>query len=94
MVSVSSRLQRRATPAHAGLHTIARASTDRRPGSTIPGVAAVAALTTQERLLQQIARSGDPSQIAMLNPEILARQRAQKDAEFRQFFTPQDTQNP
>ncbi len=45
-----------------------------------------APLTEQERLLLQIAVSGDPAQRAMLNPEVLAREESEGDAEFRTFF--------
>jgi hypothetical protein len=56
-----------------------------------------APLTEQERLLLQIAVSGDPGQRAMLNPEILARKESEEDAEFRNFFakpTNVQTRNP
>ncbi len=50
-----------------------------RPAPPIP-------LTLQEKLLLRVARSTDPAQLAMLNPEMRARQEAESNAEFRRFF--------
>lgn len=45
-------------------------------------------LTEQEKLLLRIAHTGDPVELAMLNPEIRARREAQGEAEFQAFFPP------
>ncbi len=45
-------------------------------------------LTEQEKLLLRIAHTGDPVELAMLNPEIRARREAQGEAEFQEFFPP------
>jgi len=45
-------------------------------------------LTDQERGLVQIARTGDPKQLATINPETEAKLRAQETAEFDKFFSP------
>lgn len=45
-------------------------------------------LTEQEKLLLRIAHSGDPVELAMLNPEVRARREAQGEAEFQAFFPP------
>ncbi len=45
-------------------------------------------LTEQEKLLLRIAHTGDPVELAMLNPEIRARREAQGEAEFKEFFPP------
>jgi hypothetical protein len=42
-------------------------------------------LTEEEKLLQRIARSGDPNQWAMLDPERRAKDEAASEAEFEQF---------
>jgi hypothetical protein len=43
-------------------------------------------LTPQEKLLLQVARAGDPQEIAMLNPELRAKQEHEAKAEFNRFF--------
>ncbi len=43
-------------------------------------------LTPQEKLLLRIAHKGDPVELAMLRPEIRARQQAEGKAEFEKFF--------
>ncbi|HSU18938.1 MAG TPA: hypothetical protein VLI45_04275 [Acidobacteriaceae bacterium] len=43
-------------------------------------------LTTQEKLLLQLAREGDPQEIAMLNPDVRAQQEREGKAEFNKFF--------
>ena len=43
-----------------------------------------APLTVQERLLLRMVQTGDPEQIAMLNPEIRAKQEAQSEARFQE----------
>ncbi len=45
-------------------------------------------LTDQEKLLLQLAQTRDPDQLALLNPEIRARQQAADEAEFQTFFKP------
>jgi hypothetical protein len=47
--------------------------------------AAEAPLTTEERLLLRAVHLGDPQIIAMLNPEVRARQEAESEAEFQRF---------
>jgi hypothetical protein len=42
-------------------------------------------LTEEEKLLQRIARSGDPNQWAMLDPERRAKDEAASEAQFEQF---------
>jgi hypothetical protein len=49
-----------------------------------------APLTEQERLLLRIVHRGDPVEVAMLDPQELARQEAVEAAEFRQFFPAPD----
>jgi len=45
-------------------------------------------LTEQERLLLRLVHAGDPVELAMLNPEMRAKQDAQSATEFREFFPP------
>lgn len=45
-------------------------------------------LTEQEKLLLRVAHKGDPVELAMLNPEIRARQETQSEDEFKEFFPP------
>ena len=45
-------------------------------------------LTEQEKLLRRIALTRDPDQLALLNPEIRARNQAADEAEFQTFFKP------
>jgi hypothetical protein len=47
-----------------------------------------APLTEQERLLLRIVHRGDPVEVAMLNPQELAREEALEAAEFQRFFPP------
>ena len=49
-------------------------------------------LTEQERLLLRIAHSGDPVELAMLNPEKRAAREAGTDADFQRFFNPKSTE--
>ncbi|MGA9670359.1 MAG: hypothetical protein WBQ94_14195, partial [Terracidiphilus sp.] len=44
-----------------------------------------APLTQEEKLLLRVVHEGDPQEMAMLNPEIRAKQEAQSDAEFQEF---------
>jgi hypothetical protein len=44
-----------------------------------------APLTEQERLLLRMVQTEAPEQIAMLNPEIRAKQEAQSEAKFQEF---------
>lgn len=44
-----------------------------------------APLTQEERTLLRIAHTGDPQALAMLNPEVRARQEAESEAEFQRF---------
>ncbi|MGA3136765.1 MAG: hypothetical protein ABSC88_12300 [Terracidiphilus sp.] len=44
-----------------------------------------APLTNEEKLLLRVVHSGDPQLIAMLNPEIRAKQEAESEAEFQKF---------
>ncbi len=43
-------------------------------------------LTEQEKLLLRLAHKGNPVELAMLNPEMRARQDAESKAEFQRFF--------
>ena len=43
-------------------------------------------LTKQEKLLLRLVHKGDPVELAMLNPELRARQIAEGRAEFQRFF--------
>ena len=52
------------------------------------------ALTAQERELVRLARTADPKQLAMLNPETQARLDAEEAAEFEKFFTPPPPPKP
>ena len=45
-------------------------------------------LTAQEKLLLRVVHKGDPVELAMLNPEVRARQIADSQAEFQKFFVP------
>jgi hypothetical protein len=45
-------------------------------------------LTAQEKLLVRVVHKGDPVELAMLNPEVRARQIADSQAEFQKFFVP------
>jgi hypothetical protein len=45
----------------------------------------VAPLTNEEKLLVRIAHTGDPGEMAMLNPEIRSQQAAETEAEFKRF---------
>jgi len=45
-------------------------------------------LTEQEKLLLRIAHKRDPEEVAMLNPQVRARQEAEGKVEFQQFFEP------
>jgi hypothetical protein len=45
-------------------------------------------LTQQEKLLLRLVHKGAPEELAMLDPGYRARQQAQSDAEFRNFFDP------
>ncbi len=45
-------------------------------------------LTAQERALLQLARTADPQQLAILNPETQAKLNAEDAAEFDKFFAP------
>jgi hypothetical protein len=47
--------------------------------------APAAPLTKEERILLSIAHTGDPQELAMLNPEIRAQQEAESEAEFERF---------
>lgn len=47
--------------------------------------APVAPLTKEERLLLRIAHTGDPREMAMLNPEIRSQQAADTEAQFKRF---------
>ncbi len=47
--------------------------------------APVAALTNEEKLLLRAGHLGDPQVMAMLNPEVRARQEAESEAEFQAF---------
>jgi hypothetical protein len=49
-----------------------------------------APLTQEEKLLLRIVHAGDPQQMAMLNPEIRARQEAENEAEFQEFVEQSD----
>ena len=74
----------RATRAETPLPARVRAN---RPAPPMP-------LTTQEKLLLQLAREGDPQEIAMLNPEVRAQQEREGKAEFNNFFeTPRGGDN-
>jgi hypothetical protein len=42
-------------------------------------------LTEEEKLLQRIARSGNQQQLAVLNPELRAKEEAASEAAFEQF---------
>jgi hypothetical protein len=44
-----------------------------------------APLTEEEKLLLRIARSGNPHELAMLNPVVRAQQEADEEAEFHEF---------
>jgi len=44
-----------------------------------------APLTNEERLLLRAVHLGDPQVIAMLNPEVRAREEAESEAEFQRF---------
>ena len=83
-----------APPRPTARHTVSTPSPRQtgRPQSDTPPP--VAPLTEQERLLQQIARSHKPNELAFLNPELVARQEAENDAEFRDFFASPQTRNP
>jgi hypothetical protein len=52
------------------------------------------ALTAQERELVRLARTADPKQLAILNPETQARLDAEEAAEFEKFFTPPPPPKP
>ncbi len=43
-------------------------------------------LTEQEKLLLRVVHQGDPVEVAMLNPEMRAKQDAEGKAEFQKFF--------
>ena len=43
-------------------------------------------LTQEEKLLLRAVHTGDPQVLAMLNPEVRARQEADSKAEFQQFI--------
>jgi hypothetical protein len=43
-------------------------------------------LTEQERLLVRIAETGSPQEIALLNPEMRAKEEAKREAEFQRAF--------
>jgi hypothetical protein len=45
-----------------------------------------APLTQEEKLLLRAVHTGDPQVMAMLNPEVRARQEAESEAEFRKFI--------
>jgi hypothetical protein len=47
--------------------------------------APVAPLTNEEKLLLRAVHTGDPQVMAMLDPEVRARQEAESDAEFQKF---------
>jgi hypothetical protein len=47
-----------------------------------------APLTDQEKLLLRIVHRGDPVEVAMLNPQELAREEAAEAEEFQRFFPP------
>ena len=47
--------------------------------------ASVAPLTQEEKLLLRVAHTGDPREMAMLNPEIRSRQAAEAEAQFKRF---------
>jgi hypothetical protein len=51
-------------------------------------------LTEQEKLFLRIVQRGDPVELAMLNPEMRARQQATGDAEFQKFFEPTPPSKP
>jgi hypothetical protein len=48
--------------------------------------APVAPLTNEEKLLLRAVHLGDPQVMAMLNPEVRARQEAESEAEFQKFI--------
>jgi hypothetical protein len=50
-------------------------------------------LTEEEKLLQRIARSGDQQQLAMLSPELRAKDEAASEAEFKQFEQNRNEEN-
>jgi hypothetical protein len=45
----------------------------------------VAPLTKEEKLLVRIAHTGDPLEMAMLNPEIRSQQAVDSEAKFKRF---------
>jgi cell division protein FtsN len=47
--------------------------------------APVAPMTTEEKLLLRAVHTGDPQVMAMLDPEVRARQEAESEAEFQKF---------
>ena len=49
-----------------------------------------APLTQEEKLLLQIAHSGNPHELAMLNPVLRAKQEAEDEAEFHKFIEQSD----
>jgi hypothetical protein len=50
-------------------------------------------LTEEEKILQRIARSGDQQQLAVLNPELRAKDEAASEAEFKQFEQNRNEEN-
>jgi hypothetical protein len=52
-----------------------------------------APLTEQEKLLLRIARSGNPHELAMLNPAVRAKQEAAEEAEFQKFVAQSTQEN-
>jgi hypothetical protein len=50
-------------------------------------------LTDEEKILQRIARSGDQQQLAVLNPELRAKDEAASEAEFKQFEQNRNEEN-
>jgi len=52
-----------------------------------------APLTEQEKLLLRIAHSGNPHELAMLNPAVRAKQEAAEEAEFQKFVAQSTREN-
>ncbi|WP_263352122.1 hypothetical protein [Acidicapsa acidisoli] len=76
----------RATSSNHASHLVAAEFTIRSHRTrNISHPAPEAPLTPQEKLLVQIAQSGNPHALSMLNSEIRVRREAEEDAEFQRF---------
>ena len=77
------------SPARA--HTVSTAQIPLRRSAVLRSARAasrpapVAPLTKEEKLLVRIAHTGDPLEMAMLNPEIRSQQAADSEAKFKRF---------